>query len=154
MQYKIFTISVESPSAEVENDLNRFLRSCRLIDVEKHLVVSSQKAFWTYCVQYADIPKNDETAKNIKIDYKNILNEGDFNRFLKLRDIRKHLSQKEAIPAYAVFTDAELAEISKLDTITEKSILKIDGIGKRKSEKFGKDLELLFNQNETTGKPD
>jgi superfamily II DNA helicase RecQ len=75
-----------------------------------------------------------------KIDYKEVLNENQFVVFSKLREIRKSIAAKDAVPAYAVFTDVELAEISKLDTISENNVLQIKGIAKKRMTKYGKHL--------------
>ncbi|MGZ2368704.1 HRDC domain-containing protein [Ancylomarina sp. YFZ004] len=47
------------------------------------------------------------------------------------------MSEKQTIPTYAVFTDAELAEITKLEYANVSDLLKIGGVGKNKVEKFG-----------------
>ena len=43
-----------------------------------------------------------------------------FEVFSKLRVFRKQIAERDAVPAYAVYTDAELAEIAKLERITSK----------------------------------
>ena len=48
-------------------------------------------------------------ATGPKIDYKEVLNEVDFAVFARLRDLRKVISDKEAIPAYSIFTNEQLA---------------------------------------------
>lgn len=67
-----------------------------------------------------------------------------FARFAVLRTIRKRLAEEDAVPAFAVFTDAELAEIAKLDEITPKRMLAINGLGEKRVEKYGEPMCRLF----------
>lgn len=41
------------------------------------------------------------------------------------------------MPAYAIFTDKELAALAKLEVLTAKNMVEIKGIGQRKVEKYG-----------------
>lgn len=71
-----------------------------------------------------------------KVDYKGVLSPEEFARFTSFRRIRKQIADSEAIPAYAVFTDAELAELSKLSELSLETMRKVPGIGKKKLEKY------------------
>ncbi len=136
MQIKVFTIPILGGTA-LENDMNLFLRSKKVLQVKEHLVNNeAEGVFWCFCVRYVD----DITAterERIKIDYKEVLDDASFNRFSKLREIRKRIANEEKIGAYIIFTDAELAEMAKLDPITPDGIKGIKGIGEKKFEKYG-----------------
>ena len=73
-----------------------------------------------------------------KIDYKNVLEAHVFEVFSKLRVLRKQIAENDAVPAFAVFTHAELASIAKLESITPKTLLTINGIGDKRVDKYGK----------------
>ena len=150
MQFKIFTIPLFD-NEQIE-DMNRFLRGNKVVSVDKQLIVINCNAYWSFCVQYIGVlntlNKEDFERKG-KIDYKNELSEAVFTIFTQLRTCRKKIAEEEAIPAYAVFTDAELAEIAKLDEITEKKMLSIHGIGSKKLEKYGKLLCRMILENNT-----
>ena len=55
----------------------------------------------------------------------------------RLREIRKQIGLEEDIPAYAVFTNEELAGIAKIEVLTLESLRNVPGIGEKKAEKFG-----------------
>ena len=76
-------------------------------------------------------------TKQAKTDYKEILDEETFAVFSQLRTLRKQLADKEGVPAYAIFTDAELSEIAKLEEIEPNKLKLIQGIGQKKVEKYG-----------------
>ncbi len=152
MQIQIFTIPVISSNEQIEA-LNKFLRSHTIIDVDKQLVSSGQNSYWTFCVRYLAGNNYPATANQAeKVDYKEILAPDVFSRFSLLRDCRKEIAEKNGVPVYVVFTNQELSAIAGLPDISVEEVLKINGIGARKIEKYGADLIDVFKQkfNETT----
>ena len=60
-----------------------------------------------------------------------------FTRFALMRTVRKKIADEDAVPAYSVFIDAELAEFAKLETLTLSSMKAIEGVGDKRIEKYG-----------------
>ena len=152
MQIKVFTIPIIG-GEQAEAEMNRFLRGCRLLKVESKLVSEHERNYWCFCVQY--LPNQPKTAtKQEKVDYKQVLDERTFNRFAEFRKIRKQIAQEQAIPAYAIFTDKELAEVAKLNELTLKTLQTVDGIGQKKVERYGQafiDVYLKTLKDEAEG---
>lgn len=74
--------------------------------------------------------------------------------FSKLREIRKQIAAEEAIPAYAVCTDQELAAMARLKNLTPEGMLTVKGFGEKKLEKYGLRIIQRYQQNtpdETSG---
>lgn len=117
-------------------EMNVFLRSKKVLQVESHLVSNAQGAFWCFCIKYLDDTILADRDK-IKVDYKQVLDEVTFKRFSRLREIRKKVAQDEAIPAFAIFTDEELASLAKIEELTPSAMKTVKGIGDKKVEKFG-----------------
>ena len=145
MKFKLFVIPV-TDSGEALDELNKFLRSHRILEETHELVTSKNGSAWHFCIKYLEYSSNTNHSHNKKVDYKQILDEKTFENFSRLRQIRKDIAQEEAIPAYAVFTDKELSEIAKLDKITEDMMQSIKGIGKKKVEKYGKIIIEMINK--------
>lgn len=152
MQLKIFTIPIID-GEERNEEMNRFLRGHRVVTIDKQFCMVGDLACWAFCVTYVDGPVTVSPAKageqREKVDYREVLDATTFATFSRLREIRKALASEDAVPAYAVFTDAELAEISKLQQIDEKNIKKIKGVGSTRAEKYGKKLCLQYNGQQT-----
>lgn len=157
MQIRIFSVPIDD--AEVANEeLNAFLRSHRIVDIQQEFVASGR---WTFCVRYLDstvLPTPECKRKSSwdsskRIDYKEVLSEKEFEIFSKLRMARKQIAGEEALPAFAIFTDAELGAMSKEDALTCASMKQIPGIGKGKILNFGERLLQLagFMPNENNG---
>ena len=151
MQIKLFTIPIIG-GEKLEAELNAFIRSKKILQTERELVNNPQGAFWCFCITYLDGGRSNVNtsvfSRKEKPDYKKILDEAAFQRFSRFREIRKTVAEEDAVPAYAVFTNAELAEIAKLgEKASLADVRKVPGIGKRKLEKYG---HHFINQDEAS----
>lgn len=138
VQYKIISVPIIDTEKE-ENELNDFLRTNKIVHVEKQFMSEGRSSCWTFCISYIAQSTSQlqaSSCKKEKVDYKNVLDESSFLRFSKYREIRKKLAKDEAVPAYAIFTDEELAELAKIETLSKTAMLKINGIGDKKVEKY------------------
>ena len=145
MQIKIFTIPISDDNSTALDEMNRFLRGNKVLEVEKQLVQNQNGASWCFCVSYIDTPYQKSTLnKKQKVDYMNILDEPTFKVFSKLREQRKILATADGIPAYAVFTDEELANIAQLPEMKVERLSEIKGIGEKKASKFGKRIIEMY----------
>ena len=148
MQIKVFDITSINSESTIES-INNFVRGHKVLDIDKQFYVTSDNVgHWSIFITYLDMP-HSTTAKVVekreKIDYKEVLSEEEFARFAKLRSIRKQLATDDAVPAYAVFTDAELAQIACLSNIDTTTVFKISGIGEKRMEKYGRLLCEIYN---------
>lgn len=153
MQVRVFTIPLFDNTSQTE-ELNAFLRGQKVLTLDRQQVTIEKQAYWTFCVTYLPQAAGNNLSttgnKSGKIDYKEVLDLETFAIFSQLRTIRKQLAEQEAIPAYAVFTDSELAEIAKLEEIEPRQIQTIHGIGVKRAEKYGKALSDLYHQPSNT----
>lgn len=155
MQVKLFIIPIGDNGAAL-HEMNTFLRSNKILEVENELVSNENGAYWCFCVRYIErgyMPEGGEKSK-VKVDYRKVLDEATFQKFSKLREIRKKVAAEEGISAFIILTDEELAELAKLNEITEKAMLGIKGIGEKKVERFAKYFINQSETDETAGVPD
>ena len=155
MQIKLFTIPAGDSGSALQ-EMNAFLRSNKVLEVENHLISNENGAYWCFCVRYIEraYPESKGSKGEAQTDYKKVLDEPTFRKFSKLREIRKRIAAEEGISAFIVFADAELAELAKLDEITEKAMLGIKGIGEKKVERFAKHFLTQPEADETSGVSD
>jgi hypothetical protein len=125
-----------------KEELNKLLRGGRIASVRKEFVPNGEDSFWAFCIEFLDVPlgmadKGRSSGNGPKVDYKEVLNEADFAVFARLRDLRKGISEKEAIPAYSIFTNEQLAAMvtGKADSLTAMSA--IPGVGAARLDKYG-----------------
>ncbi|MBR0243629.1 MAG: HRDC domain-containing protein [Bacteroidaceae bacterium] len=136
MQIKILTLPAFNSDA-MEEEVNKFLRSHRVMAVDRQFC-PDHGGYWTLCVSYQE---NGGTSGPIvsrasKVDYREVLSPEAFGRFARYREIRKEVASQQGIPAYAVFTDEELAQIAQMEEVSVVAIAAIKGVGKR-AEKYG-----------------
>ncbi|MFN8349047.1 MAG: HRDC domain-containing protein [Spirosomataceae bacterium] len=136
MQIKIYAIPVIGGEKLME-EMNAFLRTKKILQVEKQFYSTAQTTAWTFCISYLE-DSTDVNIDKVKIDYRQVLDAASFERFSKMREIRKRLAVEESLPAYAIFTDEELANLAKIGDLTLKSMQLVKGIGEKKAEKYGR----------------
>jgi len=143
MQIKIFNVPL-TDNGESIAEMNRFLSGHKVLEVEQRFFQNEKGGCWSFCVRYLPSVSNFQNAIKEKIDYKQVLSEAEFAVFSKLREIRKQIATNDAVPAYAVFTDEELAGITKLPVIEENKLMTVKGIGEKKVAKYGKQFIEMF----------
>lgn len=162
VQFKFFAIPAAG-SAEMEAEVNGFLRGHRAVTVQRELVREGGAAFWALCVEFLEgsptVGRGNRGTGKARIDYKEVLSEEDFAIFSKLRDKRKEFAESEAIPVYAVCTNEQLAEMAKMRCDSLAALKEIDGFGEAKGEKYGQAFldtitSALGKDHEASGQPD
>jgi len=139
MQIRFFSIPVSGESSLVD-DLNRFLRTHRVISVQKEITQRETAPCWRICVEYLDSPSpsdKNQSRKRSRIDYKQILSEEDFAVFSRIRELRKKLAEKEAVPVYAICTNEQLAKMATECCSNLSQLKEINGFGEGKAKKYG-----------------
>lgn len=137
MPFEFIQIPANGQGAAKET-LNALLRSGRIASVRKEFVSNAEDSFWAFCVEFLDgVAGTEKGRSGPKVDYKEVLNEADFALFCTLRDVRKALSEKEAVPAYSIFTNEQLAAMVTQKAVTAASLETIPGVGAARVEKYG-----------------
>ncbi len=140
MKIKFYTIPI-STVENIEKELNGFLSTHKIVEMEKHLIQSNGQAYWCIYIGYIEQGKTIYTKRRgDPIDYMKILPEKERIKYDQLRTVRKEIAKEEAVSAFVVATNAELAEIAKLETITVAGMKKISGFGEKKAGKYAKNI--------------
>ena len=151
-QYVSFFVSPFGEKS-VTDELNTFLRSHRIINVEKRLIDGERGTGWVFLVEYGNTDvKNPANTPTQRVDYREVLNPAEYALYDKLRNLRKEIAEKSGIPVYAVFTNDQLAAMVKKPTKTAKDLLSISGIGESRVKQYGQAfLNLLSSEETPTG---
>ena len=89
-------------------ELNEFLASHRILSVRREWAASGDEAYWSFCIDYSDGRTSQEESKTAfrdRVDYKKLLDPGQFALYAALRDLRKDLAVKEGVPVFTLFTN-------------------------------------------------
>jgi superfamily II DNA helicase RecQ len=136
MKFQFFIIPVHSIEQH-QQDLNNFCASHRVANIEKEFVNDGANSFWAVSITYHSGTENQLSLKKAKIDYREVLNEKDFAVFAKLRLLRKKFAEEEGVPAYAIFTNEQLASMVRNRVQTRSALASIGGIGEARLNKYG-----------------
>ncbi len=143
MKYRFFHIPALDSEAE-ETALNDFCARHRVASVEKSLVVNGLSSYWAVCVTYQDGTSKLPVVRKGRIDYREVLNEADFAIFARLRTLRKELAENEGVPAYALFTNEQLAGMVTGRVTNAADLQAIEGVGEGKMHKYGEAFLALL----------
>lgn len=155
MKWHFFTIPAIMPDAAQEA-FNRFCGAHRVVSVERQFVQDGERSYWALCVSYLDSAQSNGAeplapTRRGKIDYRDVLNEPDFALYVRLRTLRKTLAEQEGIPAYALFTNEQLATMIQKRVTSKTALGTIPGVGSGRIDKYG-DAFLQLLQQATTDK--
>ncbi len=136
MKHYFFTIPVHA-SDQAQEELNNFCAGHRVATVEKHFVADGDRSFWAICVTSIEKKESQKTPYKSRIDYKEVLDEKDFAVFVKLRELRKSIADKDNMPLYSLFTNEQLATMVCERVQTMGALASIKGVGSAKLQKYG-----------------
>jgi len=157
LQIKSFILPVHTDTS-IENEINNFLKSHKVIKMRKEFLNNSENACWCLLVEYVlDEKENSKQSKGFKniIDYKEVLSPDDFSVYAKIREWRKETADKNGVQLYTILNNEQMAriaqeKITKLDKLKEMS-----GIGEQRIKKYGKDIidlmKKIINTNDLSG---
>lgn len=139
-----FIIIPINDSGVYETELNSFLASYKVLNVDRRWVEMGSQSFWSFCIDYLPhVPKGRQgeitqrTESKDRIDYREKLAPDQFAVFSALRDLRKEIATQEAVPVYTIFTNDQLAQMV-LRKVTSKTALEtVDGVGEARIVKYG-----------------
>ena len=113
-----------------EGDVNAFLRSHRVLRVERHLVDDDTGSYWAVLVEYAEDGHADNVPparrRETKEDFNLTLEEQE--RYERYRKMRNDVSMHKGVPPYVIFTNQELAILARIPVLTEEQLKSIKGI--------------------------
>jgi superfamily II DNA helicase RecQ len=143
MPTHFFAIPALDPGA-AQQEFNSFCASHRVAGVERVLVSDGPRSFWALAVSTLAGPgplpgelKQPPGKAAPRVDYKELLNEADFERFAALRNWRKQVADRDGVAIYHVFSNEQLAAAVTQRADSLAALAQIDGIGPARLERYG-----------------
>ena len=109
-------------------------KTIRLTDKAKEILFDNKHIE----MPYKDMPKNKKVRPNT-FSVEQYL-KTDENLYEVLRQLRYETSQRENIPAYIVFSNAALKDMSSKKPTTYEEFLNVSGVGEVKAERYGEEF--------------
>ena len=153
MQIKLYTLPVFG-SERIEEEMNRFLRGHRILQVERHFCPDSG-GYWAILIEYVDgdpIAEAPPANRRERKDFTEGLTEEEKMRFERYKAIRKELANQNSMPAYLIFTNEELALLAKMPELREDNTRQVKGIAPQRLRDY---VRYFYSETdgETGGQP-
>ena len=144
VQVRIWTLPFNFQLGVFDDEkFNNFVKDKELISVKDYFFQRDEIPYLTLVVQYKSLPlTSSEKAKGHE-EWRKLLDEADMPLFNTLRQWRNERSKKEGAPPYIILNNKQLAEVCKRRPQSQYELMKVEGIGKAKSEKYGEDILKL-----------
>lgn len=95
-------------------ELNNFLKSHRIINVEKRLIDGERGTGWVFLVEFTENEGGKSAyTMSSKVDWRDVLNPSQFAVYDFLRKTRKEIGDKTKIPLYGILSNEQLALMSQ-----------------------------------------
>jgi len=144
-QFQSFFVSPFGEASACD-ELNQFLKSHRIVNVEKRLVDGERGTGWVFLIEYGDPVKRGNSGNSPRVDYREVLSEQEFASFDRLRRLRKEIAEQQGVPVYAVFTNEQLAAMVKKPPSSVKDIGSIVGVGEARVKQYGEAFLTLLRE--------
>lgn len=148
MQLKIITLAFNSLLKEFDDsEFAEFAANKDVRSIAEYFFVAHDIPYLALVIRYSlsDRPAvaTESRSTKTKTDdakWKMSLEESDMGLFNILRDWRYKRAKKEGLPPYVLFTNKQLVQIVRSKPQSLTSLGSIEGFGKAKMEKYGRDI--------------
>jgi len=145
MLIKILSMTFDSARGGFNDDeLRDYIKDKEIVSIRDHLFIRNEVPYLTMIIKYFPIRQEIDSKMEPKgrrdEPWREMLTEADMGLFNLLRDWRSQRCKKEGVPPYVLVTNLQLAHIVKSRPQSLTELMKIEGIGKAKADKYGEDL--------------
>ena len=155
IQVRVFTMPFNFQLGIFDDEkFNNFAKDKELISVNDYFFQRDETPYLTLVVKYKSLPfTSSEKAKGHE-EWRKLLDESSMPLFNTLRQWRNERSKKEGVPPYIILNNKQLAEVCRRSPQSQYDLMKVEGIGKAKAEKYGADILKLTAHLKTEEKTD
>lgn len=138
MPVRVFTIPFD-PQHNVFHDeeLSKFLLNKQVTALRPEFFQRNGEPFWTIFIEY-------ESVLTEKFHEANTLDGPERLLFQRLREWRREKAEQEGIPVFIIANNRELLDLVKKAPKTLETLRDIRGFGKKKLERYGKELLAMI----------
>ena len=128
-----------------DQPLDDFSRSKELLSVKDHFFEQGGLPHLLLCISWRMPPAGSARQPKPEEDWKTLLSTPEHHdAFDRLRRWRNEAAKKEGKPAYAIFTNRQIAEIAVLPSPSLAAISELGGVGPARVDRYGRTaLEVL-----------
>lgn len=137
MQIRIITLPFDEITQGFPDEIiGEFCLNKKVHDLRAKFFVQGGKAYWSVMISYEVLLKGEETVREFDEIQRQL--------FERLKIWRKEQAEKEGFPVYLICNNAQLSQIVKSKCMTLESLKFIKGFGRKKIDKYGKQITELI----------
>ncbi|MCM0604472.1 MAG: HRDC domain-containing protein [Xanthomonadaceae bacterium] len=151
MLLKIFSLKFDALMGEFDDSsIQAFSRDKEVLQITDHLLIRNEIPYLILIIKYYPFrkeaqksitpPQGGDEKKRVKEEWKKDLNDSDMVLFNQLRDWRAERCKKDGVPPYLIFTNMQLAAITKSRPQSPADLGRVDGVGTGKIERYAEDV--------------
>lgn len=134
MPFDIITIPFNTVSkCFYTEELNKFCLNKKILAKKIEFFKDEKTVYWTVFIEY------ELVLENISIEQKGLTEAGKLC-FERLKEWRKLTAEKEGIPPFVIAKNSHFIEIINKEIKTIEALKQIQGFGRKKIEKYGKEI--------------
>ena len=145
MKLKVLKIRIDDRFQITDEAIvNDYLSRFEIVNMNAKLV-ADEITYWSVLIYYNN-KKNTVISSKNTVNSESELSEEEKIIYNKLKDWRADKAREAQLPAYIIFHNTHLMSIARHKPCTLDDLENVNGIGKRKVEKFGREIiEVLEN---------
>lgn len=148
LELKILTLPFDYETMGFKNEkVEEVLKSKSLVSVKEHFFEVNNLPHLTLILLVQvptsvdeNVTKNKTKSNPGDEPWKKIISESELGLFNLLREWRSKRSKKDGLPPYILFTNEQLAHITKKRPLEISELKKIHGVGEAKAAKYGEEI--------------
>lgn len=151
MLLKIFSLKFDALLGEFDDSsVQSFSRDKEILQITDHLLIRNEIPYLVLIIKYYPFRKETQKSsspqqegdekKKANEEWKKDLSDADMVLFNQLRDWRSERCKKDGVPPYLIFTNLQLAAITKSKPQSPSDLAKVDGVGTGKIERYAEDV--------------
>ena len=134
MVFAIITVPFDAVTKAFHpDDLNRFCLNKKVLSQKVEFFKDGGMPYWSVFLEYDSLlePMGKETAGLTQVGKL---------CYEKLRQWRKETAEKDGVPPFVIARNTQLSEIIQKEITTMEGLKQINGFGRKKIEKYGKEI--------------
>jgi ATP-dependent DNA helicase RecQ len=152
MLVRIFTLKFHAATEQFDDEtLQEFIKDKEVVSIREHFFINHETPYLALVVTYLPGTDLSDRSKKNKEAWQELLSNEQIPLFDALRDWRAERAKQDGVPLYIILKNRQLAQIVLDRPTSLAGLAKIQGIGKAKLEKYGKEiLAVLLTKQEPT----
>ena len=130
-----------------DTELKEFMKDAEILSMRDYFFTRNEIPYLALIFKY--FPTRQELDPKLapqgkrEEEWRQTLTEADMGLFNLLRDWRSKRCKKDGLPPYVIFNNQQLAQIVKARPQSAAELMKIDGVGQAKADKYGEEVLVI-----------